>query len=575
MKKLGRYISDLPELIFGRLPRGETGRLLVASVIVGAAVGFVVALFEFITVKMILEPVELLPIAVLAGMPMLGLAISHLLLRTIGRGASNSTSDEYIKAFHARKPDLPLRLLPVRLAAGAATIGFGGALGLEGPSIYAGSTLGFHFQRWMHRWLSPDVQKLLITAGAAAGVSAVFGAPATGVVFALEAPYRDDVAHRALLPSLMASAASYITFRAMPFLEVETVVPTAYTDRIDFGEIAGAMLIGLGAGIGGRLFAAAIKRAKTVAKTTSWIRLVIGGGASGAALVLISNALYGEALTIGPGALAVDWVSSEEGVSSSLWLLAALFALRAAATLTSVGAGGTGGLFIPLAVQGILLGHIVGSGLDALGLGREQATIWPVLGLAAFLAAGYRTPLAAVMFVAEWTRSGPAVVPALIAAAVSQLVAGSASVASGQKTERSGHLESRLALPLTSALSTDVWTVPPDATVGEFVWAHAIGRRVTTVPVVDGPRYIGLALFDRVADIDRAEWDTTPVAAIVDDEAPTARPSWSLRDATAAMRYDMIAVTDSEGIFIGVVQADEVVRLREILAETGGDLPGM
>ncbi len=568
-------LTQLSEFMFGRLPRGDASRLMLASTILGVLVGLLVAVFEFVTVHLILENVEHLPVGLLAAMPMVGLAIAHLILKTLGQGASNSTSDEYIAAFHARRPSLPLRLLPVRLAAGAATVGFGGALGLEGPSIYAGSTLGLHMQRWLHRWLSYDVQKLLITAGAAAGVAAIFGAPATGVVFALEAPYRDDVVHRALLPALVAAAASYITFLAVPFLSPEAVLPTAYQRSIDFGEIVGAILIGLGAGIGGRMFAASIKRAKKVAKTTPTAWLIAGGGSVGAFLVLLSDYLYDAPLTLGPGAAAVDWASEAGGGSINFWLIAALFALRAIATLTSVSAAGTGGLFIPLAVQGILLGHLVGGGLDAMGLGREEASIWPLLGLAAFLAAGYRTPLAAVMFVAEWTRGGPAVVPALIAAAVSQLVAGSASVAAGQRTERSGHLEARLALPLTAALSTDVLTVPPDATVGEFVWVHAIGRRVTTVPVVDGSHYIGLALFDRVAEIPRAEWDETPIDAIVDTEAATARPSWSLRDATAAMLYDVIAVTDSEQTFIGVVQEEEVVRLKEILAETGGQMPMM
>ena len=65
------------------------------------------------------------------------------------------------------------------------------------------------------------------------------------------------------------------------------------------------------------------------------------------------------------------------------------------------------------------------------------------------------------MFVAESTR-GAAVVPALIAAAVSQLVAGRSSVSIGQQVERLGHLEERFTMPLAAALTTDVMTVPLD-----------------------------------------------------------------------------------------------------------------
>ena len=175
--------------------------------------------FEWLTVELILHRVEGFPLAVQAAAPLVGLAIATLLLRTVGQGASNSTSDEYINSYHARNPELPERLLLPRLLAGTATIGSGGALGLKGPAIYTGSVLGLSIHKRIEGIGSVnDAARLLLTAGAAAGVAAIFQAPATGVLFALEAPYRDDLAHRALLPALIASAASYLTFISMPFI---------------------------------------------------------------------------------------------------------------------------------------------------------------------------------------------------------------------------------------------------------------------------------------------------------------------------------------------------------------------
>jgi len=154
---------------------------------------------------------------------------------------------------------------------------------------------------------------------------------------------------------------------------------------------------------------------------------------------------------------------------------------------------------------------------------------------------------------------------------VSQLVAGPASVSSGQRVERIGHLEERLTLPISSALTTDVMTVPSDATVSEFMWVHAIGRRQRAVPVVDGAQYLGLCTVRDVARIDRDDWEETPVSAVLDVNAPTARPSWRLRDAMAAMDRmgaDQIAVTGEAGGFIGVVYESEIVKLGEILDQT-------
>ncbi|MEZ5168871.1 MAG: chloride channel protein [Acidimicrobiales bacterium] len=154
---------------------------------------------------------------------MIGIGSAHLILRYAGKGTTASTSDEYIRVFHDRQPRLPLAELLGKLLAGVATIGMGGALGLEGPSIYAGSSLGL----WVHEktggYFRRDEAKLLLTAGAAAGVAAVFKAPATGVIFAMEAPYRDDVTPHALLPSLLAAATSYVTFVSL--VGTEPVIP--------------------------------------------------------------------------------------------------------------------------------------------------------------------------------------------------------------------------------------------------------------------------------------------------------------------------------------------------------------
>jgi CBS-domain-containing membrane protein len=174
------------------------------------------------------------------------------------------------------------------------------------------------------------------------------------------------------------------------------------------------------------------------------------------------------------------------------------------------------------------------------------------------------------MFVAELTR-GQAVVPALIAAAVSQLVPGATSLSSAQRQERLGGLESRLALPIGSVMETDVLTVPPDATISEFVWLHALGQRQPVVPVVDGNRYLGLCSVHDAARIDRDRWDELTVAEIVDADCPVGRPTWSIRDAVASLGTtdsELLAVVDEHAGFVGLVHESEIVKLDEILVET-------
>lgn len=555
---------------------GHDLRILAASVATGVVVAVVVAAFEALTQPVLFEWLLEQSLVVLMLAPVVGIAVAQLVLRYLGRGTSGSTSDEYIRVFHDRHPRLPIAELPGKLLAGVATIGMGGAVGLEGPSIYAGSSLGL----WVHEktggFLRREEARMLLTAGAAAGVAAVFKAPATGVIFAMEAPYRDDVTPQALLPSLLASAASYATFVSLVgtepvipflregsvFLEEEGQVSVLGVDLVD---LLGALLLGLAAGLAGRGFAWLIRRAKGGAASVPLMTRLASGGVVLAALAWIGQEAFDAPLTLGPGTEAMEWVVDDHG----LGLIALLFGLRLAATMATVFAGGVGGMFIPLAGLGVILGEFVGK-----AIGQDDTALYPILGLAAFLGAGYRTPIAAVMFVAESTGGvGAFVVPALVAAAVSQVVAGPSSVAEYQRAKRLGHLERRFTLPLTSILETDVFTVPSDATVSEFVYVHVLGRRERVVPVVDGGHFEGMARLEDISELEREDWESTTVGTCMATDLPTARPSWTLRDAVAAMDMagmDVLAVTDGDGNFIGVVTEDEILKLDEILDETGG-----
>ena len=552
-------IERLRALVLGRGPR-----MLFTSIVTGAIVGVVVAAVEYVTVDLLLETLETFDLWLLAIMPMVGLAAAALSLRWIAGGASSKTADEYISAFHDRNPVLPIRQLPGKLIAGITTIGMGGSLGLEGPSIYAGATIGSTIQARLGRWFTRDESRALLVAGAAAGVAAIFKTPATGVMFALESPYRGDVARHALLPALMASASGFLVSRAL--IGDESVVFLGTAPSLESFDLLGAALIGVVAGLGARAFAWGVRWAKHTSERLGPVLRVFGAGVVLGALVIASQQLFDEPLTLGPGYRALAWADDSE----ALGLLALLFVLRAVATLTTVVGGGTGGLFIPLVVQGALIGRMLAVWRQP---SEDVSNLFPILGLAAFLGAGYRTPIAAVMFVAETTGGARYVVPALIAAATSQLVMGPSSVATSQRAARLGHLERRFELPITAALTTEIMTVPTDATITEFVWAHIVGRRATLVPVVDGGQYVGVAGLQEISAIERDDWDDTLVDEIARREVPAALPSWTMRDAIVAMeRHDLefLPVTDSEGHFVGIIDADEVLRLDQILDETGG-----
>ena len=90
---------------------------------------------------------------------------------------------------------------------------------------------------------------------------------------------------------------------------------------------------------------------------------------------------------------------------------------------------------------------------------------------------------------------------------------------------------------------------------------------------MEGSSYLGMAQLSQLSSVSRDEWETTSVGSMMTTDLPAGSPSWTVRDAVVAMEgadIEVLAVTDSDNNFIGVVTEDDVVRLGEILEETEG-----
>src|SRR5437764_7923995 len=217
-------------------------QVLLLAGLTGVLTGMAVAGFEWVTRDELFEGLREQPIGVQVAGPLVGLLLAAAIVRWIARTSSPSTADEYIHNFHEPGRRLDLRPLPGRILASIATLGFGGALGYEGPSIYLGAGIGSALQARFSRLFSRSDVKLLLVAGAAAGVAAIFKAPATGLVFALEVPYQEDFARRMLLPAGIAAAAAYVTF--VSFAGTAPLFPVKGTPPFDLRDLARAALLG-------------------------------------------------------------------------------------------------------------------------------------------------------------------------------------------------------------------------------------------------------------------------------------------------------------------------------------------
>ena len=316
------------------------------------------------------------------------------------------------------------------------------------------------------------------------------------------------------------------------------------------------------------------QRAKQVQRTQPWWVLAAAGSVIAAGLVVLSDLLFGAPLSMGPTAegQVLRWVLNPD---ETLPMLGMLFAIRLDCYVDGDCQWWGRGRVYPTCRTGTHYWSHCGGWID---VGVESMAFFPFIGVAAFLAAGYRTPLAAVMFVAESTGAPSFVVPGLIAVAVSQVVVGSSSVSEYQRDTRVGHLERRFQMPITSAMKRDFQTVQPADSLSDFVWRFAFPRKQLEAVVADNKgEFRGIIKVSDVGDMEQDLWSTTACSEVMIAGLTPARLSWTVREVSARMEeadVDIYPVVDTAGRVVGVVTDQSIVNVVELLDETQGAKSG-
>lgn len=395
-----------------------------APALIGALTGACVAGASRTVEGMILERLATLPGYIPALFSPLALLVTWMVARYVTRTFTPATSELYIQTYHTPGARLPLRELPGRLLAAATTVGFGGSQGFESPSALIGASWGQMLSRWSG---AEDTRCTLLAAGASAGIAAVFSSPAMGALYGIEVPYRRDLDAPRLAPCAIAAVSAYLVRRAL--IGVHVLVPVSALPPIDATYVVACAAVAICCGLGARLFADVEGGLRAIGRRQSRLTRAAIGGAVLMLLAAAGFALSGAWITFGPGYVAADWLLRE---AHPLHLIGAVLAVRAAGNLICVYGGGGGGVFTSLACNGAFIGQ-----LFAEAIGRGHAHLLSLLGAACFLAAGYRLPIAGMLWVSEQSGTVVISIAGLAAIAVSQLLMGDASVSEAQVEERS------------------------------------------------------------------------------------------------------------------------------------------
>jgi CIC family chloride channel protein len=339
-------------------------------------------------------------------------ALAAWLVRRLSPYASGSGIPQVEATLNGELPPAPPHLLLVKFFGGLLAIGSGLALGREGPSVQMGAAIA-HIVGKLCRRTWPDC-KVLIAAGAGAGLATAFNAPIAGSVFVLEELLR-HFHRRTAIAALAASATAIAVARMLLGQAPDFVVaPIAYVDVSTCLLLAG---LGAAAGLAGTLYNVALLFTLSVTDRLShWpveLRAALVGAVVGALGWSLPD-LVGGGDNITQRALA-------GGIS--LAFLPLSFLLRFVLGPVSYAAATPGGLFAPILVLGAQLGLLAAAlcGVAFPGMGLDP-TAFAVVGMAAFFTGVVQAPITGIVLVIEMTASVSMLLPMVGACFTAMLV---------------------------------------------------------------------------------------------------------------------------------------------------------
>jgi CIC family chloride channel protein len=506
--------------------------------------------------------------------------ITQLAPETRGGGG-----DATIHAFHHQGGTVRRRVLWIKALASIFTLGSGGSGGREGPTMQIGAALGSTVGRLLR--VSPREQRVLMVAGVAAGISAVFRTPLGAALLAAEVLYRDDFEAETLVPAVLASVIAYsvvisifgesILFAHAPrYPFIPAHLPLYAMLALLVTVVASAFL--------GTL--RAVQKRAAALRIPAWAKPGVGGLALGlfaVPLIVFIGSRYG-----GPGRglgiLGGGYGAAQVAITGADWLphgwgavafLLFLCAAKLFATSLTIGSGGSAGDFGPSLVLGGLFGGAFG---HAAALLLHDPRIDPgafaLVGMGTFYGGLAHVPLSALILVSELAGSYDLLVPSMLAVGVAFVALRRRSLYEAQPATRRDspvHQTPAALERLPLVVVGDVLAAPrpfrvfePRTSTREVVATVAEATWQSTFPVLDGARLKGLITTGAIQAMRTDdELHTLTVAADLTQAPVSVKTTDDLRAAATLMLdggLKQVPVVDQEGAIIGFLEEADVTR---------------
>ncbi|WP_111707181.1 chloride channel protein [Lutibacter citreus] len=398
------------------------------------------------------------------------------------------------------------------------TVGFGGSVGLEGPTVATGAALGSNFARLMH--LNQTTRTLLIGAAAAGAMSSIFKAPIAAIVFAVEI-FSLELTMASMIPLLIASITAILT--SYFFFGDDVLLHFNIEDKFQLNDVLFYVLLGVSSSAVSIYFSKVYFRIGEFFRNFKGAhkRLLFGGTLLGVMVFLIPP-LFGEGYStinnilkgnIAPIVTNNIFHIEADNVLIMIIFLVGLVVFKVIATSLTFGAGGVGGVFAPTLFTGSITGFVFATIINHSNIFSHQlsSTNFAMVGMAGLMAGILQAPLTAIFLIAELTGGYELFIPLMIVSSISFLITkryiphniyASELAKKGQLITHNKDKTVLMLMDIDKVIETNFIILTPNMKLGEIVNNAVAKSSRNHFPVVShNQEFLGVITLDNIRSI--------------------------------------------------------------------------
>ena len=323
--------------------------------------------------------------------PIIGIILTVIFIRFILRKYVGDGVPSVLHAISKNNAIMKKHNMFSSVISSSLTVGFGGSVGLEGPTVATGAAIGSNIGRYLHLNFKQTVT--LLAVASAGAMSAIFKSPIAAIVFAVEVIML-DLTIASLAPLLLASVTAALT--SYFFLGMDVLYPFEIAQSFRMKDIWLYVLLGVFSGLVSLYFTRVymfFQNFFTIIGT--WYKRLLIGGISLGVLIFLFPSLYGEGyeatnsflhgntMILFDNSLFYDFRNSTAAV---FVLMGLLLLLKVVATSLTFGAGGIGGIFAPTLFTGATAGLLFALIFKAAGMTEISETNFALVGMGGLIA---------------------------------------------------------------------------------------------------------------------------------------------------------------------------------------------